>query len=296
MKSIEKSVHSLTLFIRIVCSIAVSCICALFMLGLSHLIGSEASCATSSYEKSITIIIPSYNNKDWYRRNLDSVLMQDYHHFRVIYIDDASTDGTGDLVKEYLQENDLEHRVTLVQNQQRVGALANTYRGAWMCASSDVIAIVDGDDWLYHERVLQSLNKAYSDPNVWMTYGQFIEYPTGNMGGAAKLPDEIILKNAFREYDWVTTHLRTFYAGLFQKIRKEDLLYNLDFFPVTADLAVMFPLLEMSGIHSRFIPDTLYVYNIATPLNDRKLHINLQIYLDSVIRNRNRYLPVDNPF
>lgn len=294
MKFIEKSVNSLTVFIRIFFSIGARS-CALFILGLPHLIGSEASFTTSS-EKSITIIIPSYNNKDWYRRNLDSVLMQDYQCFRVIYIDDASTDGTGDLVKEYLRENDLEHRVTLIQNQQRVGALANIYRGVWMCAPTDIIATVDGDDWFYNERVLQRLNKAYSDPNVWMTYGQFVEFPSGNIGGASKLPEEVIPKNAFREYDWVTTHLRTFYAGLFQKIRKEDLLYGLDFFPVTWDLAFMFPLLEMSGTHSCFIPEILYVYNIATPLNDRKLHLNLQIYLDSVIRAKNRYLPIDNPF
>src|SRR3989304_6153185 len=45
-------------------------------------------------EKPIVVVIPSYNNKQWYQKNLDSVLTQNYHNFRIIFIDDASPDGT----------------------------------------------------------------------------------------------------------------------------------------------------------------------------------------------------------
>lgn len=247
-------------------------------------------------EKSIVVVIPSYNNREWYRLNLDSVAKQKYEKFRVIYLDDASTDGTADLVREYIRENKLEDRVELIENLRRVGALANIYRGVWMCAPSDIVATVDGDDWLYDENVLQKLNEAYSNPEVWMTYGQFIEFPTQYRGGAAQLPTAVIENSLYREYDWVSTHLRTFYAGLFQKIKDEDFVYNADFFPVAWDLSFMFPLLEMSGKHSRFIPDLLYVYNVATPLSDRKLYLDLQHRLENVIRAKARYLPVEAPY
>ena len=45
------------------------------------------------------IVIPSYNNAQWYKRNLDSVFAQTYKNFSVIYLDDCSPDGTGQLVK-----------------------------------------------------------------------------------------------------------------------------------------------------------------------------------------------------
>ena len=252
--------------------------------------------ADDSHEKPIVIIIPSYNNKNWCHRNLDSILNQKYEHFRAIYLDDASTDGTGDLVREYLKENDPEHIVTLIRNDENVGPVGNIYRGVWMCHPFEIVVIVDGDDWLSHEYVLQTVNEVYSDPDVWMTYGQFIEYPSGNRGGAAQVPKEIIQKNLFREYDWCTTHLRTFYAGLFQKIKKDDLLYEGKFFPVTGDLASTFPMLEMAGFHSRFIPEILYVYNVATQLNERKLYLEKQIYIETVIRAKKRYAPIEKPY
>src|SRR3989304_2120498 len=54
-------------------------------------------------EKHFVVIVPSYNNKDWYQKNLDSIFMQKYTNYHVVYIDDVSTDGTGDLVEKYVQ-------------------------------------------------------------------------------------------------------------------------------------------------------------------------------------------------
>ena len=243
-------------------------------------------------EKPITLIVPAYNTKQWYQATLDSILTQKYTHFRVIYVDDHSTDGSGDLVKHYLAQYDPEHKVTFIQNKERVGALANIFFSVWMCDPSDIIVTVDGDDCLAHPNVLSFINSIYTHSDVWMTYGQFIEYPTGHRGGAQPLPEHIIHANAFRDYDWVTTHLRTFYAGLFQKIDPEDLLYEGHFFPCGWDLAFMFPLLEMAGVHSQFIPDVLYIYNVDNPLNDLKHHKEKQIFLEKIIRARPRYQPI----
>jgi glycosyltransferase involved in cell wall biosynthesis len=252
--------------------------------------------ALAAGEKHIVVVVPSYNNRDWAVKNLDSIASQDYENYHVLYIDDASTDGTGEIVQECIRKNDLSLRFTYLRNEKRVGALENIHRAVSMCAPNDIVVTVDGDDWLYHAGVLQRINDAYGDPNVWMTYGQKIEHPTGIAGGAERIPFEVIEKNHFREYDWVSTHLRTFYAGLFQKIERDDFLHEGKFFPVAWDLAFMLPMLEMSGFHSRFLSEVLYVYNVATPLSDRKLHLDQQLFLESVIRKKKKYKPVDSPF
>ncbi len=244
-------------------------------------------------ERAIVVIIPSYNNSDWYHLNLRSVLQQNYTNYRVIYVDDHSSDDTGALVKNYLAINDDAKRVTLIENPERIGALENIYRSVWMCDPSDLIVTVDGDDWLPHENVLAFLNEIYSDPNIWMTYGQYRVFPTEAIGGAEPIPQEVLSLNCFREYPWVSTHLRTFYAGLFQKIEKEDFLHNDAFFPVTWDLAFMFPMLEMAGTHSKFISDVLYIYNVATPISDNKLHRELIQKMEDLIRSKKRYLPIE---
>ena len=55
-------------------------------------------------EKQFVIMVPSYNNAEWFERTLDSIFSQTYQNFRVIYIDDASTDGAGEFVRAYIKE------------------------------------------------------------------------------------------------------------------------------------------------------------------------------------------------
>lgn len=234
------------------------------------------------------IIIPSYNNKDWYKRNLDSVFIQDYPFYKVVYVDDFSQDRTGDLVGKYIKEKDLEHKILLVKNDKRMLALANIYSAIHTCGKDDDIGLVlDGDDWFAHDHVLSLINKVYDKYDIWMTYGQHERYPLGDLGIARKLPDNIIKTNSFRDYKWVTSQQRTFYVWLFKLIKKEDLLYDGGFFPVTGDLAVMFPMLEMAGTRSMFIQDVIYIYNRATQLNNSK--VNPGFSFGDVIRKRKRY-------
>ena len=45
----------------------------------------------------ICLVIPSYNNVEdnRYTNNIRSVVMQEYTNYHIVFIDDASTDGTG---------------------------------------------------------------------------------------------------------------------------------------------------------------------------------------------------------
>jgi glycosyltransferase involved in cell wall biosynthesis len=238
------------------------------------------------------IIIPSYNNKEWYKRNLDSVFMQDYPFYQVIYIDDCSPDGTGDLVKKYINKMHKKEKVLLVKNKERRLALANYYTAIHAYGQDDDIALVlDGDDWFAHDHVLSLINKVYEKFDVWITYGQHKQYPSGYLGIAKKLPAHIIKTNSFRDYPWVTSQQRTFYVWLFKLIKIEDLLYDGKFFSVAGDLGTMFPMLEMAGTKSTFIPDVIYIYNRATPLNNSKVHPGSNIIRD-FIRQKERYDPI----
>jgi len=247
-------------------------------------------------DKPMVVIIPSYNNKDWYEKNLSRLFSQTYKKYRVIYIDDCSPDGTGDLVEKYIATQGQQRRVQLIRNQQNRGALANIYDAVHSCADYEIVVLLDGDDWFHTDQSLSIIADAYKDDNVLMTYGQYVEYPRGRSGHCRPIPAEVIRNNAYRSYDWVTSHPRTFYAWLFKKIDKKDFMFNGDFFQVTWDMAIMFPLLEMSAGRYRFIPDVLYEYNMATPLNDFKTKLRLQEYCNRVIRQRQRYAPLDTPY
>lgn len=243
--------------------------------------------------RKIVLIIPSYNNRHWYAQNLASVFAQDHNeNFRAIYIDDGSSDGTGELVQEYIAErkSGVGASITLIHNTVRTGALQNLYNTIRGCADDEVVILLDGDDWLAHNGVLRSINAVYSDTDCWMTYGQYRSWPDNAIGLSKEIPPEVIKANAFREHEWCSSHLRSFYAWLFKLINKNDLLApDGTFYQMAWDQAIMFPLLEMSGRRATFINEVHYIYNSANPINDWKIDRELQRQLEMEIRGRARY-------
>lgn len=239
-------------------------------------------------EKPMVIVIASYNNRNWVHQNLNSIFMQNYSNYRVIYIDDVSTDGTADMVESFVREKGEESRFTLIRNTVRKGGLRNLYEAVSLCADDEIVVNVDGDDWLSNARVLKILNKVYSKQNVWLTHGALIEYPKNVSGWSIPIPKKIIEENNFRTYR-CPSHLKTFYAWLFKKIDVEDLKYEGEFFPMTWDQAMMFPMIEMAGPRHAFIPQILYVYNMSNPINDNKVNAKLQNDLEKLIRSKPKY-------
>jgi len=238
------------------------------------------------------IVIPSYNNKDWYQKNLDSVLIQTYKNYDVIYIDDCSNDGTHELVSSYIKNYSAEHLITKVSNKKRVGALANIYHVVHACADTDVIVLLDGDDWLGHENVLLTLKDAYTRKENWIVYSQFIQWPM-NVLGWNKAVSKRFIQGLDTPRNYSPSHLRTFYAGLFKKIKIEDLMYKGDFFAMTWDMAIMLPMIEMASEgHVEFIPEVLYIYNHSNPLSDHNVDLALQRTLHWVIAQMPKYAPL----
>lgn len=244
----------------------------------------------SQTPKKFVILTASYNNKDWYERNLDSVFSQTYSHWRMIYINDFSHDGTGELAQSYINARGMQDKVLLFNNKRRRGHLANQYNAIGMCAKDEIIVVVDGDDWLAHTHVLEYLNALYQDPTIWMTYGQFWYLKRNTKGVCRPIAHSVIEANGIREYpSWVLSHLRTFYAGLFQLIKLEDLLYEGNFLPMCADISTMYPMFEMAAERAHFIPDIMYVYNDANQLSFFQSADNKQPIIWADIRRRPKY-------
>lgn len=241
-------------------------------------------------EKPIVAVIPSYNNEQLIEKNLTSVLTQKYTNFRVIYIDDCSTDKTMPLAQEII--NRFSANAVLIHNENRKGALRNIYEVIHQhCKDEEIVALIDGDDWLAHENVFALLNEEYSkESSPWLTHGSYIT-SRGVPGISAPVNKKVIQRNRFREYTQ-PSHLRTFYAWLFKAIKKKDLMFEGDFFPMAWDLAILYPMMEMAGENQVFIPDILYIYNDESPINDHRKNHALQLSLFKSIKEMNKYVPI----
>lgn len=237
--------------------------------------------------RAFTIVIVGCNNGATVEKTLSSVFFQTYENFRLVYIDDASDDGSFDVARDAIYGSEYLTRVTLVHNEERLGSLANIYRAVQACPDDEIIVILDGEDWLAHEWVLQRLNAYYDDPNLWISLAQGIHYPSYRLASFQELEarEEIIIRalGEGRGLQRMGSHLKSFYAGLFKKVKESDFIYSGSFLPTCAELAYMTPMLEMGTDHFHFIPEVLCVnHEQILKQEDRELVLRCEKFIRSL--------------
>lgn len=231
-----------------------------------------------------TIVIVGSNNGAGVAKTLSSVFTQNYENYRVIYIDDASNDGSYDLARDLIYDSKHLGQVTLVRNEERLGVLANISRAVQACADDEIVVVLQGEDWLAHEWVLQRLNAYYADPDLWLTFGQYRDYPTYQLGICHELKDEKL-----RTQPFAASHLKTFYAGLFKKIRESDFIYQGKYLNACADIAYMIPMLEMAKDHSHCISEVFYICNRSASYKEDR---ESQMRCEKFVRALDPYPPI----
>ena len=94
--------------------------------------------------KNISIAIATYNGARFLREQLDSLYTQTLLPDEIVVCDDASTDGTVDILKEYHDKYGLQFYV----NEHSLGCNRNFFKAISLC-HGDYICICDQDDiWL----------------------------------------------------------------------------------------------------------------------------------------------------
>mgnify|MGYP003662088846 CR=1 FL=1 len=241
-----------------------------------------------------TIIIPTYNCISWVTKNLDSVCSQKYDNYDIIYVDDASPDGTASAVKTYLNSSPFsKENFTLIENPFNKGKMENMFEAVRQAKDNTIVVVVDGDDWLAHDQVLATLNKIYQNRPIWMTSGSYQVTPTNEIVRPAI--DGSYWNGNMRLKSWQFSHLGTFRKELFCKIKRKDLMNKRgEFWSTTSDQAMMWPMAEMCGPeHFRVVNDVLYIYNRLNPLSDDRVNRRDQLLTEQVIRNKTPYIALE---
>lgn len=244
--------------------------------------------------KKIVVVVPSYKNERWCERNLQSIFSQDYKNFTVMYTDDCSPDNTAQVVDQFISTHDVADRIVFNKNHERCGAMKNLYDMIHSCDDEDIIVTLDGDDWFAHSAALSKINEVYSDSDVWFTWGSYMDHPGNTRGCCKPIPRPVIDAHRYRIHPWCTSHLRTFKAKLFKKIKKEDFYDPAGkWLDMAWDLSFYIPFVEMGGHHGRYVHDILYVYNNENPIQDYKTNIDRQGAMDKFIRKKKPYPRLD---
>jgi len=239
------------------------------------------------------IVVPTYNTEKWIQRCLFSIRNQAHTNYECIIFNDASTDGTGQKIDEFIN-NFGDNRFSVVHNTENKKALKNIVEGFNQLGCKEdpesVLMVIDGDDYLFCEYSLSLVDQIYENNNPLLTYGSFIHWPTGEVSFPRIFPPEVIRDGSYRSYKFISSHLRTFKSHLWYSIKDEDLRdEDGEYFKTGWDVSFMIPMLEMSGGKFVYIPNILYVYNRWNPISDDVINAKDQARVDNLIRTRKSY-------
>lgn len=194
--------------------------------------------------------------------------------FSAIYVDDSSGYADSEIreLKELLRSINGE-LILLETRHYQIGALSKAI--PMIKSPNSIVCLVDGDDYLL-AHALQTVAKAYADPNIVMTYGNvlvdFRPYQDiqqryfSDKGFVNTEYSPLVWKNrTFREDGFRCFHFRTFRRWIWDYINPKDFLRsNGDYFHASGDSAYIFPMLELLADpkHVAFIETPLYVYRL----------------------------------
>ena len=120
-------------------------------------------------EKLVSIIIPTYNRKHFVGEAIDSCLVQTHAYCEIIVIDDGSTDGSGDYLRDQYGD-----RIRYIFQENQGPAIARN-RGI-AAARGGFIHFLDADDQLAPNNVGICLDHFQQHPEIDVvhTYYQFV--------------------------------------------------------------------------------------------------------------------------
>jgi len=237
-----------------------------------------------SVEHRIHAIVPFRNVTDYIEECLSSIAKQKYENYSVILIDDCSDDDS-------LSKVPSGTKIKVIVNKERKFALKNIVEClvSEEFEANDIICLVDGDDRLSHPYVFNILNEVYSNSDALLSYGSFRHFKSLGVIGAEYSEEEFA---DIRRSIWKATHLKTFKYNLFgQYLLLDPDLEHLkngenEVLTMPYDMALMFPLLEISGKdRSKFIGTPLYMYRLHGG-NDHHANRQKQAEGESIVRSK----------
>jgi GT2 family glycosyltransferase len=133
-------------------------------------------------EKKITVVIVTYNGEIWIKKNIDSLLKSNYP-IDIIFVDNASTDQSVKLLKEYKD-------IQLIQNNANLGfgkanniGIENAIKNG-----ADAVFLLNQDTWIFENTITNLAEKLFENPDL------------GIVSPMHYSADETILDSSFSTY------------------------------------------------------------------------------------------------
>jgi glycosyltransferase involved in cell wall biosynthesis len=115
----------------------------------------------------VSVIIPNYNHVAYLKQRIESVLQQTFHDFEIIILDDCSTDGSADVIRQY-EKHPLVQKV--IYNEMNSGNPFRQWKKGIEQAQGEWIWFAESDDYADVKFLDKMLAAADQHPNAGLVY------------------------------------------------------------------------------------------------------------------------------
>lgn len=166
----------------------------------------------------VSIGIPTYNRAHCLPRSVKSVLRQGHTQIEVIVSDNASTDGTEALCRQYAASD---QRVRYIRQERNLGPTPN-FNTALAAARGEYFMWLADDDWLDPDYVARCLDALRGDPGVVTAGGRAALY--AEHGGFLGQDIALNLVQATPQARVLAYYAQVTFNSLFYGLTKADVL------------------------------------------------------------------------
>jgi len=115
-------------------------------------------------EPFVSVVTPFYNTRPYLRDCIESVLAQDYRNFEYLLVDNASTDGSAVIAREYAERD---ARIRLVRRDELLSQVPNYNSALSMISDASAYTkMIQADDKLYPSCLREMVALAEAHPSV----------------------------------------------------------------------------------------------------------------------------------
>lgn len=124
----------------------------------------------------VSILIITYNQKDLLQECIESCLKQTHANIEIVVADDASIDGTQDLLRDYEKKYPSKFILRLSKTNQGITRNSNL---ALAACTGKYIAIMGGDDLMYPNKIQRQVELMESNPTCDICYHDMEVFESG---------------------------------------------------------------------------------------------------------------------
>ncbi len=123
------------------------------------------------YNPKVSIIIPTYNRAQYLGQAIKSALNQDYPNKEIIVSDNASTDNTFEVVKQFMNYPEFKY----FRNETNIGMVPNWRKALYEYATGEYAIILSDDDFFVDKSYISKAIKLFREnPTLGLVHANCI--------------------------------------------------------------------------------------------------------------------------